>query len=255
MHEDGLLGQAAIDEELYELEKLISMQQRKVELLRARNAGLPPGPPSEECTSPRINTTVDVLKSLGNPVHTSIRDSTQSVQIPGQMSLERDDPDDEARKMTRTEEMGGFQRLIAWFWTAGAEHDVTLKHKQSKDALDRVTRFNRLGTDLANERTMLAWTRTALATARTVFSFFAFDGITNGGKIAQHYVLIALGSMAFIAYSFGWHRFKQVKHALRRHDPPLYFNRLSANPLFVIFFTIFTIILFSTIFKNTMWVK
>merc|ERR1712194_252279 len=43
------------------------------------------------------------------------------------------------------------------------------------DIARSLDRFSRLGTDLANERTLLAWTRTSLATLRTATDYIGIE--------------------------------------------------------------------------------
>lgn len=55
------------------------------------------------------------------------------------------------------------------------KHQSRHPHLHSEqDKLVSIYHFNRLGTDLANERTMLAWIRTMLAAVRTVFSYLKY---------------------------------------------------------------------------------
>ena len=45
--------------------------------------------------------------------------------------------------------------------------------------LEGMERFNRLSTDLANERTLLAWIRTSLAAIRTLFTYLGLSAISD----------------------------------------------------------------------------
>eukprot|EP00434_Breviolum_minutum_P001262 symbB.v1.2.001107.t1/scaffold59.1/size365495/11 len=51
--------------------------------------------------------------------------------------------------------------------------------QQTDQLVTAMERFNRLATDLANERTLLAWLRTAMAGIRTIFVFYAMDGVNK----------------------------------------------------------------------------
>jgi hypothetical protein len=54
------------------------------------------------------------------------------------------------------------------------DHIHHILHKSQHDTFTSIYHFNRLGTDLANERTMLAWIRTMLAAVRTVFAYLKY---------------------------------------------------------------------------------
>jgi uncharacterized membrane protein YidH (DUF202 family) len=228
----------AIDEELAELEKLIELQQQKCVLLRKKRGGSSVGS-TNEVQSPLTPRTEEVLKTFHGPTESTSWVTgafSQSMPSPSSGSLNPGIPGErfseyESEDDTVDPEDGTFKQRVKYCcWVRNLEHpeQYGMKQKKSVNALDAVTRFNRLGTDLANERTMLAWTRTALATGRTVFSFFAFTGLTASGEVSQRVVLVTLATLAFSAYCFGFHRYRCVKKALRETDPPMYFNRYRA---------------------------
>ena len=111
-------------------------------------------------------------------------------------------------------------------------------------------RLNRMTADLANERTMLAWTRTSLAMARTVFSALALKGITGSGTISTHIYVVALAVVALWIYCHGYGRYKRVKLVLEMPLPPRYFDRISNNPQFLAMAALCLLVVFDTALRE-----
>lgn len=91
-------------------------------------------------------------------------------------------------------------------------------------------RFNRLSTDLANERTLLAWVRTCLAAVRTGLSYLGLAAVSEWWislVLAQWsmFALIVLGGVAGAA------RYYRLKAILEYKVPPRQFGRISLTPL------------------------
>lgn len=91
-------------------------------------------------------------------------------------------------------------------------------------------RFNRLSTDLANERTLLAWVRTCLAAVRTGLSFL---GVT---AVAEWWISLYMAQwgmllLIVLASFFGAVRYYRLKAILEYKVPPRYFGRLSLTPM------------------------
>lgn len=87
-----------------------------------------------------------------------------------------------------------------------------------------------INTDLANERTVLAWIRTGLAVIRTVFSFATMKGLTKVSLAADVVVTIVLSISAVISLYVGWQRFAVVRMA-----GVINARRMSIKPLMVVF--------------------
>jgi uncharacterized membrane protein YidH (DUF202 family) len=119
--------------------------------------------------------------------------------------------------------------VLRWFVAAFFSSRMQLFSKSSNQddefADDGVVRLNRMSTDLANERTMLAWTRTSLAVVRTTFSALALKGITGFGTDATSVFVIGSAVLALYSYAHGYFRYKTVKGVIQRKEPPRYFDR------------------------------
>lgn len=94
-------------------------------------------------------------------------------------------------------------------------------------------RFSRLSTELANERTLLAWVRTCLACVRTGISYVGLASVTQWWLslvLAQWgmFMLIVLAAVA------GSSRYYKIKAILEYKVPPRKFGRISLRPLSVL---------------------
>jgi putative membrane protein len=79
---------------------------------------------------------------------------------------------------------------------------------------------------LANERTFLAWVRTAVALIAGGVALETLDvGIGPGPRTALAVLLVAAGG-AFAVVA--WHRWRQVDRAIAAHEP---MPRLTSTPL------------------------
>merc|ERR1712066_720464 len=91
--------------------------------------------------------------------------------------------------------------------------------------------MSRLSTDLANERTLLAWMRTALAVLRTALAI-AFLGISAGGWFWWGSVMLAKLSMVtaiFAAAYVGIQRYTRIRRITFLAYPPKHWGRLSVS--------------------------
>jgi uncharacterized membrane protein YidH (DUF202 family) len=107
-------------------------------------------------------------------------------------------------------------------------------------------RMNRMNADFANERTMLAWTRTSLAVVRTTFSALALKGITGFGTEATTVFVIGSSVMAAYSYAHGYFRYKTMKDVIELRHPPMLYERVSNNPTFAVMFALFVVVVIDT---------
>lgn len=94
--------------------------------------------------------------------------------------------------------------------------------------------MSRLSTDLANERNLLAWGRTAMAAARTALAFLGLVGNNDFGVGLVYTTSIGFGVIAVWMMIQGSLRYKQIKNILLLPEPPIHFGRLSNNPIVLV---------------------
>mmetsp|Transcript_4559 Transcript_4559/g.7448 ORF Transcript_4559/g.7448 Transcript_4559/m.7448 type:complete len:228 (+) Transcript_4559:82-765(+) len=190
----------AVEAELKELESLISLQRRKVDLLRKKS------------------------EILGQ--NTSSKSSSQSIES------ENERPSVISPMQVDAGSPKGIQRLFqsreSFFF--GARPQDSQKSGTGIDPFESFNRMNRLSTDLANERSMLAWTRTALAAIRTALSTLSVSGRTEFGDIAVKITSIGFAVIGLWTMTHGHVRYRMIKNILAQADPPRFFRRLSNNP-------------------------
>mmetsp|Transcript_30573 Transcript_30573/g.101710 ORF Transcript_30573/g.101710 Transcript_30573/m.101710 type:complete len:147 (-) Transcript_30573:4-444(-) len=90
-----------------------------------------------------------------------------------------------------------------------------------------------MATDLDLEQTWLAWTRTALSTIRTVFTFALMKAYRRTWLFVDICVTVALTTAAVATLIVGWQRFVTVRLAGVASR-----KRLSISPLMIVFATV-----------------
>lgn len=112
---------------------------------------------------------------------------------------------------------------------------ISTAELQRQGAYDKVLtgleRLNRLSTDLANERTLLAWIRTCLAAIRTVFTYLAITAATDAWRASVLATEVAMATLVVATAVTGAWRFYKIKAVISLKVPPANFGRYSLRPL------------------------
>jgi len=102
-----------------------------------------------------------------------------------------------------------------------------------------------INTDLANERTVLAWARTGLSIIRTVFSFATLGGTSRTSIMVDVAVTIVLSLVGFMSFLVGWQRFLVI-----RKSGLVGARRLSIRPMMSIFVLVSAVCVAAVIIKQ-----
>jgi len=94
-----------------------------------------------------------------------------------------------------------------------------------EEAVASVDRLSRLASDLANERTLLAWVRTGLAAIRTCFTYLGVAAISAGMDWTVYATAIAMTTVVLFAAFTGALRYRSVRLALMTPGAPPAFHR------------------------------
>jgi uncharacterized membrane protein YidH (DUF202 family) len=97
--------------------------------------------------------------------------------------------------------------------------------------LQGLERLSRLTTDLANERTLLAWTRTCLASIRTLFAFLEVRSADAGWQVWKLITEMSMATVVLACAGLGAWRYFAIKRILSQKVPPQHFGRISIRPL------------------------
>lgn len=109
------------------------------------------------------------------------------------------------------------------------EHAAAFSMARVQDAADSLDRFSRLSTDLANERTLLAWLRTAMACIRTALAFIGISAEGPWWMSTVHITRIAMVTAVLVATLSGVKRYSTIKEATYQPVPPQHFGRVSIH--------------------------
>mmetsp|Transcript_106890 Transcript_106890/g.307410 ORF Transcript_106890/g.307410 Transcript_106890/m.307410 type:complete len:256 (-) Transcript_106890:316-1083(-) len=96
-------------------------------------------------------------------------------------------------------------------------------------ATESIDRFSRLSTDMSNERTLLAWTRTGMAGLRTAFAYLAVVGTESSWEIPLGFARLAMISAVLVAVISGNMRYIAIKRLTFLPVPPQHFGRISMH--------------------------
>jgi uncharacterized membrane protein YidH (DUF202 family) len=221
-----------VDNELFELEKLITLQQRKLTLLREKSQHKMPINSSD-----LNNTAIDMdATHVNNAIHNikqmEIGSSSDSINM--------------------MEDSFGRPTMSTLSPRSGRE---SMFRKNMDKLVEPVSRMTYLANELANERTLLAWIRTALSMIRTVFAFYAFKGINSFGDTTHRISLILVTLLAGGTFFQGFWRFSVVVGEILNIDPtraPL--GRPTIKPYMAGLSLLFIIVMVSVLYRGW-WVK
>jgi uncharacterized membrane protein YidH (DUF202 family) len=89
-----------------------------------------------------------------------------------------------------------------------------VKNRSAADVMEDVSRLNSLSSNLANDRTLMAYIRTALAVARTMVAFYALEGVTGYGEFISTWSPVAYAVLACLVLAIGGARFNRMKYLI-----------------------------------------
>ena len=117
-------------------------------------------------------------------------------------------------------------------WTPSAasslrEYSAASRQEEVLEGLDRLGRLN---TDLANERTLLAWIRTNLAVMRTCFAMINLSGIGKAWEDSVRVAQVLMTTLMLLLSVTGAWRYYKLKGIIYMTVPPKYFGLISLKP-------------------------
>ena len=92
--------------------------------------------------------------------------------------------------------------------------------------------FNQLGTDLANERTLLAWIRTLLSCVRTVFSYE--KQVLSSGLTTLMAATMMTATLLLLSGLNAGYRYVTTRRLLMTEEKPKTYNRFSLMPFILL---------------------
>jgi len=226
-----------IDLEIAAIEEMIDLQKRKIDLLRIKNNevyGEAPGTAIHDLPSGSARPSTDSENK--SPLHEMTSTSSSSRDT---ASIRASEKKHIAEKIEKFEDnipdhLGD---------RPPAPENKKPVEKQKEQYIDALTRFSRLSTDLANERTLLAWIRTALACGRTVCAFMGVEYLSTFGNYSQRIVYIGFAVMAIAMLVQGLERYRKIKWVLTLPNPPIEFDRLSTVPAHAVLISMLCLVL------------
>merc|ERR1711907_116483 len=99
---------------------------------------------------------------------------------------------------------------------------------------DTLLRYERAGTELANERTYLAWLRTVLSCFGLAFHFVDFKGKTDAAAVLIFLLGGGFAICGAMMYYHAYDRRKKVLAVLRSPTPKVDWERVSITPVTVV---------------------
>ena len=127
------------------------------------------------------------------------------------------------------------ERLHLSKWLPGfiSPYDRVGHKERDDDALYGMERMSRLSTDLANERTLLAWVRTVLSIMRTAFATLAVVGVNGSWESVQQIAVWLMTLLMCVAAYVGMYRFYRINKivSLKKIPPSFGKNRVPIWPV------------------------
>lgn len=271
---------SSVEAELAELEELIQLQRRKVALLQRKNEFIASQSTNNESVNSQSdvsdhNNSADALRaaSAAGPFiesstkapfdYSELKKDSSTSEKAEEKSTNKDDGKDSdsgkeikvvdiskgASSSKRSRRAGGSLRYIAKTLSG----QLTSPEEEQKEMLSAIQRMSRLTSDLANERNLLAWGRTALAACRTALAFLGISGISLYGNVSSKTCTIAFAVLAFWMMNQGLLRYNRIKEILSVPNPPAQFNRLSNVPMNVVLIVFLLLVVVSL--SSQQWTK
>lgn len=111
----------------------------------------------------------------------------------------------------------------------GLRNDVT--DHSVREEVDAMLKLNRLTSFLANERTYLAWVRTACSMFALAISTLALTSKEQGAEWWLGWATgLMIACLSAVCYWHGVERYFRVKHVLSQREPPPGYGRRSMRP-------------------------
>ena len=120
------------------------------------------------------------------------------------------------------------------FRHSGDDGTTTTSKNRGEKAIGQILAYNMLGTDLANERTLLAWVRTILATIRTIFAYqklFPGDGIPRTEDPTLFAASLMIATLLLMMSVYASHRYYSVLNMLRSEDKQETYEKWTLWPM------------------------
>ena len=239
-----------LDEEIAQLEQLISLQTRKVDLLRQKRERAQGSnetnptfdvPQPESANKDTLTTTQTKYATFSSPQKESMKSKASRLRPRANANVakfDRLESDLEKRPQCgmqppdykppqRAESTRRFSDQFSRAFNRSQLHPHLIEDMPGIDAMQR---FSRISTDLANERNLLAWCRTSLACVRTCFAVMALESVDAYSFTTWRGMVICLGVLSFWMYAHGLQRYSSMKKILFMERPPLFFGRFSNYP-------------------------
>jgi len=178
----------SLDKEILEIEILIGLQMRKLELLREKNASLSSPVGTERSSHPPTS-----FQETQNPIKLS-RYGPAGIEM---------------TKTKKTEDSGS--------------------SNNGSSGTDALQKLSSVSSNLANERTLLAFIRTSLAIGRTMVAFMGLTSFSHYGHFMLSFAPMSFAIVAVICLSIGIFRYFVIKDLINNLKLVQVMPRLSSN--------------------------